>query len=230
VTSIGVQERPSVTTGNPKSLLFKTSLNPSSSFESIRNTPSFGGDNLLAIKLILALYVRKGELLGARWEEIDLAGDIKSGPVWHLPAARTKIDQGADIPLVPQVVEWLEAIRVLAGYSEFVFPKRRRDRRHLVAHMGNDTLNVALQRVSHGLPHFTLHDLRRTARTHLAALGIRREVAERCLGHKIRGVEGTYDRHDYFHERRLALAEWTQLILQAERGKSTVTPIRRGRR
>jgi integrase len=130
---------------------------------------------------------------------------------------------------VPQVVEWLEALKVLAADSEFVFPKRRRDRRQRVAHMGIDTLNGALQRVSHGLPHFTLHDLRRTARTHLAALGIRRELAERCLGHKLKGVEGTYDRHDYFNERRLALAQWTQLILEAERGKSTVTPIRRGR-
>jgi integrase len=53
--------------------------------------------------------------------------------------------------------------------------------------------------------HFTLHDLRRTARTQLAALGFRREVAERCLGHKLRGVEGTYDRHDYFRERRAEL-------------------------
>ncbi len=94
--------------------------------------------------------------------------------------------------------------------------------------MGIDTLNVALQRVKHGLPHFTLHDLRRTARTHLAALGVRREVAERCLGHKLRGVEGTYDRHDYFKDRRAALARWTQLLLDAERGLSNVTPLRRG--
>jgi integrase len=82
---------------------------------------------------------------------------------------------------------------------------------------------------SSGLPHFTLDDLRRTARTHLAALGVRREVAERCLGHKLKGVEGTYDRHDYFNERRLALSQWTRLIVDAERGKSTVTPIRRWR-
>jgi integrase len=59
--------------------------------------------------------VRKGELLGARWEEIDLEGGIKSGPVWHLPAARTKTGEGADIPLVPQVVEWLEALKVGPG-------------------------------------------------------------------------------------------------------------------
>jgi integrase len=94
--------------------------------------------------------------------------------------------------------------------------------------MGIDTLNVALKRVKHGLADFTLHDLRRTARTHLAALGIRREVAERCLGHKLRGVEGTYDRHDYFKERRLALAQWAQLLLDAERGVTNVVAINAG--
>jgi len=56
---------------------------------------------------------------------------------------------------------------------------------------------------------------------------VRREVAERCLGHKLRGVEGTYDRHDYFKERRVALAQWTQLLLDAEQGASKVTAIRR---
>ena len=181
------------------------------------------------MKLLLALCVRKSELLGARWAEFDLEGDLRCGPVWHLPAARTKTGEELDIPLVTQVIEWLQALKVWAAESEFVFPKRRQDRRHRVAHVGLDTLNVALLRVAHGLPHFTLHDLRRTARTHLAALGVRREVAERCLGHKLKGVEGTYDRHDYFNERRLALSQWTRLIVEAEHGKSTVTPIRRGR-
>ena len=92
--------------------------------------------------------------------------------------------------------------------------------------MGPDTINATLKQVQHGLPHFTIHDLRRTARTHLAALGVRREVAERCLGHKLRGIEGIYDRHDCFQERRMALGQWTQLIVEAEYGRTTVTPIR----
>jgi integrase len=82
-----------------------------------------------------------------------------------------------------------------------------------------------MQRVEHGLRAFTLHDLRRTARTQLAALGVRREVAERCLGHAIRGVEGTYDRHDHFKERRAALEQWTAVLTDAERGVRRVTAI-----
>src|SRR5690606_17741990 len=126
----------------------------------------------------------------------------------------------------PTVVEWLRTLRGLAAGSEFVFPKRRRDPRERVPHMGIDTLNVALNRVAHELPHFTLHDLRRTARTHPAALGVRREVAERCLGHKLRGVEGTYDRHDYFRERRAALESWAALLQSIERGDRKVAPLR----
>lgn len=195
-------------------------------FEKIRGTPNFGEDNLLAIKLLLALCVRKGELLGARWAEFDLEGSTPAGAVWHLPASRTKTGEGVEIPLAPAVVECFSTLRILAAGSDYVFPKRRRDPRERVPHVGIDTLNVALQRVKHGMAHFTLHDLRRTARTQLAALGVRREVAERCLGHRLRGVEGTYDRHDYFKERRVALEQWATLIGQAESGERKIVPLR----
>jgi integrase len=126
---------------------------------------------------------------------------------------------------VPEVIGWLRELKTLAAHSEYSFPKRRRDPRERVPNVGLDTLNVALERVPHGLRPFTLHDLRRTARTPLAALGIRREVAERCLGHQLRGVEGTDDRHDDFKERRAALEQRTALPLETERGERKVTPI-----
>lgn len=182
-------------------------------FAALRNTPAFGVENLLTTKLLLATCVRKGELIGARWEEFDLEGRTSQGPVWHLPGARTKTGEQLDIPLVPQVVGWLESLRHIGGTSDWLFPRRRYDRHALIQHASGNTLNAALLRVEHGLKHFTVHDLRRTARTHLAALGIRREVAEKCLGHKFRGVEGTYDRYDYFKERRAALRQWTDVSL-----------------
>jgi len=196
-------------------------------FQKIRETPNFGAENALALKLLLALCVRKGELLGARWVEFDLDGGTPVGAVWYLPGSRTKTGASLDIPLVPTVVGWLHELRSRDAVNEYVFTERRRGRRERVPHVGIDTLNAAMQRVKHGLRPFTLHDLRRTARTQLAALGARREVAERCLGHAIRGVEGTYDRHDYFKERRAALEQWTDLVIQAERGGSKIVPIRR---
>jgi integrase len=193
-------------------------------FKALRDSPSFGGANLLAVKLLLALGVRKGELLGAQWNEFDLDG---AAPTWRLPASRTKTGEALTIPLVPAVASWLKSLREVADGSAFVFPKRRRDPRQRVLHLGIDTLNAVLAAVEHGLQHFTLHDLRRTMRTHLASLGIRSEVAERCLGHKLRGVEGTYNTHDYLNERRAALETWTALLLDIEGGTQKVTPIRR---
>ena len=64
--------------------------------------------------------------------------------------------------------------------------------------------------------HFTVHDMRRTARTHLASLGVDRFVAERSLNHKLGNVEGIYDRHDYFAERHAALGSWAALLAQVE--------------
>lgn len=51
-------------------------------------------------------------------------------------------------------------------------------------------------------------------------------IAERCLNHKIKGVEGIYNRHDYFEERKAALAQWADLLIRLEQGASKVVPIR----
>lgn len=62
------------------------------------------------------------------------------------------------------------------------------------------------------LEHFTVHDLRRTCRSLLASIGIPGHVAERCLNHKLKGVEGIYNRHDYFEERKEALNQLAQKL------------------
>ena len=54
-------------------------------------------------------------------------------------------------------------------------------------------------------PNWTLHDLRRTAKTLMVRAGVRPDISERVLGHVIAGVEGTYDRHSYAEEKRDAL-------------------------
>jgi integrase len=51
---------------------------------------------------------------------------------------------------------------------------------------------------------WTLHDLRRTARSLMSRAGVSADIAERCLGHVIPGVRGVYDRHAYLEEKRTA--------------------------
>jgi len=67
---------------------------------------------------------------------------------------------------------------------------------------------------------FTPHDLRSTARSHLAALGVSVIVAERCLNHALGGLLAVYDQHDYLSERRAALEIWTDFLVACEAGKA----------
>jgi len=176
-----------------------------------QNSKSFSRDNYLACLLLVTLGVRKSELCEAKWEEFSLVDGI-----WKLPAARSKTGVGLDIPLSPIVVAWLQELEVRAIGSEYVFPSRRMASK---PHMGPDTLNRAISKLfgreagkkkqppnlMGDMEHFTVHDLRRTCRTLLAQQGTPGHVAERCLNHKLKGVEGIYNKHDYFEERREAL-------------------------
>jgi integrase len=179
--------------------------------------PTLGRGNELAFRLLILLGVRKGELVGAAWEELDLDAGL-----WHLPGTRTKTAEPITIPLPALGVEWFRELNMLAAGSPWVFPGRR------TGHISSITLNIALSRVAHGLPHFTLHDLRRTMRTQLAALGVAPHVAERCLNHKLKGVAGIYDRHDYLEERRQALQQWAAVLGLIDRG-GNVVPLKRAR-
>ena len=194
-------------------------------FEAMRMAKGFSRENELTMKLLLVTCVRKMELCAARWSEFDLTNGI-----WYLPGERTKTGDGIDIPLPKQAIEWLEELRLLSCNSKWVLPARKQQHR-MIPHIQESTLPVALAKVKHempGVPNFTVHDMRRTARTHLAELGVDPIVAERCLNHRIKGVEGIYNRHQYFEERREALAMLGNLMETLERGEDyNVQPLRK---
>jgi integrase len=97
--------------------------------------------------------------------------------------------------------------------------------------MGETTLNHALYMLQSDLEPFTVHDLRRTARTHLAALGVAPYIAEMCLNHKPKGIEAVYNVHDYFEERKAALGSLADLLNQCEKGNpDKIIPIKQSRK
>ncbi|AAQ61513.1 tyrosine-type recombinase/integrase [Chromobacterium violaceum] len=196
-------------------------------FQAMKLARGFSVENDLAIRLLLLLCVRKMELCAARKEEFDLPAGV-----WHLPGERSKTGKPIDIPLPALAVEWLQQLFDLAGPSAWLLPARKMQHR-MVPHIHEGTIGTALGKVKPHMPDvaaFTIHDLRRTARTHLAELGVDPVVAERCLNHKIKGVEGIYNRHDYFNERRDALNKWAGLLDALDKGEAyNVTPITKGR-
>lgn len=172
---------------------------------------ALGRENALAIKILLATCTRKSELIKARWD------DIRDG-LWTIPAENAKTKKAFVVPLAPTVEEWFAELRAIAGDSLYVLPARKRGYGKKADTISKSTLNVAIARLNIGVQDFSPHDLRSTARSHLAAMGVNVIVAERCLNHELGGLLSIYDRHDYLDERRRVLEKWASLLTDFEAG------------
>ncbi|MDO8311374.1 MAG: integrase arm-type DNA-binding domain-containing protein [Sideroxyarcus sp.] len=193
-------------------------------FDAMRTAKGWNIENTHAVKLLLLLAVRREELIAAPLAEFDL-----DGAVWHLPAERTKTGAAIDIPLPRQAVAILRELARLGNGSAWLLPARKMQER-MIPHIDLNTVGAALAKTIRPLmgksDNFTVHDFRRTARTHLAALGVLPHIGERCLNHKVKGVESIYMRHDFFDERKDALQKWADLLDQLERGGADVIPLK----
>jgi integrase len=176
------------------------------------------------IRLLILTGQRASEIAGLRWSEINFDEEEIA-----LPAERTKNAHPHTIPLSPPV---RDILRVQTRKRELVFgfgstgfagwhkAKNRLDER--IAH-----------KLGAPLPHWTIHDLRRTLATGLQRLGVRLEVTEAILNHvggSRSGVAGIYQRHDWATEKQAALDAWAAHVLAVVSGKQdkkrNVTPIR----
>lgn len=175
--------------------------------------------NGLAIRILLATGVRGAELYTAKWQDVHF-----DEARWHIPESKT--DAAMDIPLAPVVVRWFKELRAISYRSDYVLPARARSRAERNGgdtHVGKDTIRESIDYwIDHYQPQvrrFTPHDLRSTMKSHLRALGVPRDISEMCLNHKLAGVEGIYDQHNYYAERRQALLTWVEFLVACEARK-----------
>jgi integrase len=121
--------------------------------------------------------------------------------------------------LTPAAVELIKRLKRLVGRNPWVFPGEDGD-----GPTNPKLLTWSIARhletfAEHKVGAFTLHDLWRTVRTGLAKLGIRPDIAERCLNHAQPGIIATYDTHQYLDEKRKALTQWADHLLALRIGK-----------
>lgn len=176
---------------------------------------------------VLTLYlwtcVRGGEILQMERHEIT---EEKDGLWWTVPKAKTKNHWREDagdlrVPLVGRA-EAIIRRRIATVEGSYLFPARGKD-----PWTQQKVIGVAVwtrmpysksqpDQVRTRLPviHWAPHDLRRTGRTQLAALGCEEAVAEAVIGHMPDGIRGVYNRHSYDKERRHWLGKLSEHLEQ----------------
>lgn len=170
----------------------------------------------LAMKLMALTFVRTGELIGAKWEEIDLDNHR-----WDIPAERMKMRTPHVVPLSVQSVQVLEVLKEISGHREYVFPGERNPR----SHMSNNTILQALERMGYK-GQMTGHGFRGIASTLLHEQGYDHAHIELQLAHTERNaVSAAYNHALYLPQRAKMMQEWADYLDGLVRGN--VVPLRK---
>lgn len=161
----------------------------------------------LAMMLSLVTAQRIGEVTGIAMAELDLTD---AAPVWTIPASGSKNGQSSRVPLSPLAVQLIrEAVALHEPGEIWLFPSPR-DGGPINPHAPTKALDRA--RPAIGLDDFRIHDLRRTAATRMAELGIAPHTISLVLNH-ISARKGSitgkvYVQYSYDKEKREALEAW----------------------
>jgi integrase len=150
----------------------------------------------------LATGQRRGEIATMERSELDLEERL-----WAIPAEKAKNRRARLVPLSSLAIEILESLPIID--ERYVFSTRGGTR------ISGFSKAKARAADLSGIAGWRLHDLRRTAATRLAELGVAHPVVSKLLNHSPRGVMGVtaiYNRHEYLAERRDALDLWARRI------------------
>jgi len=157
------------------------------------------GVGAAALEFAILTATRTGEVLGARWGEINMAEQV-----WTIPAGRMKAAREHRVPLSDQVLRILERKRQVPQ-GDYVFLGARAGRP-----LSNMAMTMTMRRMGRG--DLTTHGFRSTFRDWAAErTNFSREVAEMALAHTVSDkVEAAYRRGDLFEKRRQLMAAWAR--------------------
>lgn len=186
----------------------------------LRDIEAYAGTFVVrcALQLSPMLFVRPGELRGAKWADVDLeAGQ------WLIPMQDMKLTlrekarrkgQVHTVPLSRQAVEVLRELHQFTGRSLYVFPGRAASRV-----MSENSVNHALRTLGWDGETVCAHGFRATARTMLhEVLGFSPDAIEAQLGHAVPDRLGSaYNRAQHIEERRKMMQSWANYLDELKR-------------
>lgn len=193
-------------------------------FEAMRNT-SMLRKNILYLHLVLLYGCRTSELLNAKKTDFDFEKEV-----WVVPPENHKGGKsGRPIvrPIIPAAKELIEEAASINQKSKYLFGKSTQDRplpSHSVLSLPKTIMNYVIREKNEIMPHWSLHDLRRTGRTRWASFAPP-HVCEIMLGHALPGIWAVYDHNDYLDEQRKAYTTWWAMVMSIVHGEGNVRSI-----
>ena len=157
------------------------------------------------IKLLALTAQRRDEVGQMTWWEVDFEKRM-----WTIPKERAKNGIAHDVPLSDAAAEILSGVRRISSSRQLIFTTTGE-----TPVSGFSKAKTRLDAAVPNAPSWVLHDLRRTAASGMARLGINLPVIEKVLNHtsgSFGGVAGIYQRHTFLEEKRAALNTWANHI------------------
>lgn len=148
-------------------------------------------------QMLLVTAQRRNELAHMKWDDLDLDKRI-----WTIPREDTKADRSHEVPLSDLAIS---IISEMPKIGPFVFMSGMRESSPI---SGFSKAKKRLDKLS-DVNDWRYHDLRRTAGTNMARLGVPVSTISRVLNHAEGGVTRIYARHSYLNEKREALQMWS---------------------
>ncbi|HEY1096097.1 MAG TPA: integrase arm-type DNA-binding domain-containing protein [Alphaproteobacteria bacterium] len=183
-------------------------IHPNALPDLIKAMRVYTGDTLTvaAMQLLALTFVRTGELIGAKWAEIDW-----KKREWHIPAERMKMKRPHVVPLAKQAIIILKSIQPLTGHREHVFHSGASKSKHI----SNGAILMALRRMGYQNK-MTGHGFRSLASTILNEKGYQPDVIERQLAHEDNDkIRAAYNRAEYLPERKKMMQAYADLLDKA---------------
>ena len=160
-----------------------------------------------ALKLAPMLFVRPGELVTAKWKDIDF--DKKE---WRYIVSKTRKNGVAEtiVPLSPEVIKILTDLKPFCGDSEYVFPSTMSKSKHITT----NAILMAIRSLGIEKDELCVHGFRATARTLLdEELHYPVDIIEQQLAHVVRDPLGTaYNRTTHLKERHEMMKTWSKFL------------------
>ena len=163
----------------------------------------------LAFEYLVLTATRTGEVLGAKWDEIDI-----DNAVWIIPASRMKMKIEHRVPLSTRCIEILQGAEEISDGGDHIFQGRSKD-----GALSNMAFLMTLRRMEH--TDVTTHGFRAAFRNWTEEqTNTQRSVVEAALAHTVTNqVEAAYLRTDLFNKRRTLMNLWADFVLSTTNNK-----------